>query len=308
MKKHLTTGLVILCLLSLTACGSSSRSYSDNGTGFEISNSAPAKSMVSYSEDADVYVTGGDYSSTTINSDYADYSYNFIAGGNTKKSKSEMLDDYEYIQDFVNERNGFIENVYNNYQYYDIEDSYYGSNATYISRGSLSFTIEIANEDVMDVLAELEKICIDNKFTVTNYTQTIQNYQNFRIVDEYSDEVYYGETITQDELDRRLNYADISVSLSYNNPRPKVTVFFLRLKAAIRDFWDAFGEIVQVILIIILVLLAVFAELIWFYKMFRKMMYKHRQKHPEYYAPKGIYIVSQQNISTKPIENSTETK
>ena len=303
MKKWLTSGLVLTCILCLAGCGSSSRSYSDNGTGFEISNSAPAKSMVSFSEDADVYVTGGDYSSTTITGDKADYSYNFQAGGETKKSKAEMLADYEHIQDFVNERDGFIENVYNDYQYYEA-DNYSSYNRNYISRGNLSFTIEIDNDDVLDVLAELEKICIDNKFTVTNYTQRIQNYQNFRVVDEYSDEVYYGQAITQDELDRRLNYADITVNLSYRNPRAKVAVFFLQLRDAIEDFWDNCGEILQIILVIVVVIFAIFAEIMLLYKMFIKMMYKHRQKHPNYYPPKGIYIVSQQELSSmvKPIE------
>ena len=313
MKKWLTSGLALVCVLCLAGCGSSSRSYSDNGTGFEISNSksaAPGMAiMQSYSTDSSDYITGGDYSSTSITGDMVDYSYDFRAGGNTKKSKAEMLEDYEHIQDFVNEKGGYIDSVYNNYENYDSDDyDYYrGYSNKYISRGTLQFNIEIDNEYVLDVLAELEQFCVDNKFTVTTYTQQIQNYQNCRVVDEYSDEVYYGETITRDELNRRLAYADISVNIGYYNPRAKIVVFFKSLIQHIEDFFEDFGEIVQVLILILIILLVVFAEIIWFYKMFRKMMYKHRQKHPEYYAPKGVYIISQQEIAPTTVEEKKES-
>ena len=295
MKKQLI-GLMLLCMLSLTACGSNYYSESDNGAGFAIDVNSPAASMKSTMNDSAVYVTGGDYSNTTINSDSADYSYDFRASGKTKKSKAEMLKDYEHIQDVVQEKNGFIENVYNNYQYYDKDNQSYGRGIEYISTGNLSFTIEVENEYVIDVLAELEKICVDNKFTVTNYTQSIQNYQNFKIVDSYSEESYYNETITQEELDRRLNYADISVRLDYYNPRGFLAKLGIKLSNTFKDIWDSFGDIIQVIIICFIVLFALFGELVLFYKLFVKMMYKHRHKYPKYYPPKSVYVVTNDDM------------
>lgn len=303
MKKRFL-GIVLLCTMCLTACGQS-YSYSDNGGGFDIYNDSPMASMKSSVSESAVYVTGGDYSNTNINSDSADYSYNFQASGKTKKSKAEILADYEHIQEVVEEKGGFIENVYNNYQYYDKENQSYGTGVDYISTGNLSFTIEVENEYVVDVLAELEKLCVENKFTVTNYTQSIQNYQNFKIVDSYSEDDYYSDTITQEELDRRLMYADISVRLNYYNPRDGISKFGIKVSNAIEDIWDSFGEIIQVIFIIFIVLFALFGELILFYKMFVKMMYKHRHKYPKYYPPKSVYVVTNDDIPQLKAESKT---
>ena len=274
-------GLSIL----LTGCGGLSTSYD-----YEY---AATEGMNSYETDSKAYITGGDYSSTYISGDKVDYSYSFAAGGNSNKSKSEMLKDYEYIQNFVEERDGFIENVYNDYDYYDASDNYINDTTKkYVSSGYLSYTIEIDNEYVPEVLDELEKMCVENKFIVTSFTQQIRNYELYEIVDDYDDYYYYGEQITQQDLDKRLKYADIQVRINYQKPRGKLASFGLGIKQGFRDFWDALGELIQIIIVIGIALFVLFLEIIWFYKIFKKMQYKHRKKHPELYPPKNINIIN----------------
>jgi len=284
MKSKIISALCItLAVFGLTACGSSSSGYSDMGIN----------SMKS-SENYDGFYTGGDYSSTNINSSEADYSYDFAAGGESTKTKSEMLADYEYMQDFVMEKGGFIEDVYNDYTYYDTDqDTYYDNEIRYKSVGSLSYTIEIDNDNIQPVLDELEKICQDNKFTVTRFTQRIYNYQNYEVVDSYDDDdYYYGDVITRDELDHRLEYADISVRFDYRSPRSGIARFGMSLKTNWHEFWESMDDVIKVILVIFIVIFALFGELIVCYKLFKKMQYKHRLKKPEYYPPVKMEVVA----------------
>ena len=127
-----------------------------------------------------------------------------------------------------------------------------------------------------------------------------------KIVDSYNDDdYYYSDTITQEELDRRLKYADISVRLNYYNPRDGISKFGIKVSNAIEDIWDSFGDIIQVIIIIFIVLFALFGELILFYKLFVKMMYKHRHKYPKYYPPKSVYVVTNDDMAQLKAESKT---
>ena len=274
--------LGFLLSLLLTGCFSSSYYAPESSVAYD--------GVAMNSSKSTAYVTGLDRSITYIDSDSVDYSYTFSANGYTRKTKSEMLEDFEHIQDFVVAQGGFIENVTNNYDIY-VDRDYYDSTSTKLSaNGYLSFTIEIDKDKTEDVLSRLEQLCRENDFTVTQFTQRIQNFENYKVVDEYSDEVYYGETITADELERRTKYADISVYLSYRVKRPLIIRIALTIKQTIISIFDNFDEILQVCLMVTIVGFVIFILSIVFYKAFRKMMWKHYCKHPELYFSRDISV------------------
>lgn len=282
MQKFKIFGLIIATSIILSGCSSlgiGANNYYDAAPAMNVSESS-----------SKAVVTGGDYSSTYINGDSVDYSYCFNASGKSNKSKSEMLKDYEYMQSFVEEKNGLMENVYNDYRYFDINSDYISSDAKkYISNGFLSYTIQIENEYVPEILEELEKICKNNNFTVTQYTQQIQNYELYTIVNDYDDENYY-DTITQEELDKRLKYASIDVRFDYKMPRSGIETFILNVKDIWHSFLDAFGELISFVIYILIIITVLFEAIKFFYKRFKKMQYKYRIKHPEFYPPKDINV------------------
>ena len=303
MKKKLSMVLLLALIMMIAGCGSSG--FNGDGvkdTGMEINGFTDRST-----DNVESYVTGGDYSSTYIDSNKADYSYAFKAGGDSKKTKSQMLEDYEYIQDFVTEKGGLIENVYNDYQYYDTKtDFVYETAKRYVSTGYLSYTIEIDNKYVQNVVDELEKMCKDNKFTVYQYTQKITNYELHSVVDSYDDDPNTTrDTITKEDLEQRLKYADITVRFDYNMPRGTIGKVGLSIKSAWNGFWNNAGNIIQGVIVIMIALFAVFGELILFYKMFRKMQYKHRKTKPQYYSPKEVKIVSESSIKTGSISKDS---
>lgn len=283
MRRFAITTSVIVAALTLAGCGGVSK-------GYDSMDGAPA-AMNSMAV-ADEYYTGGDYSSTYIDGDKADYSYTFTAGGETDKSKAEMLKDYELIQSLVQDKGGYIESVYNDYRYFEAEDLKYNDFARqYRAKGVLQFTIQIKNDHVPDITDKLEQLCQANRFTVIEYTQRIQNYRSIKVVDDY-DLADPNRTITKEDLDRRLEYADISVSMTYKIPRGWLVWKCNNISAAFSGFWDSVGDIIQVVLALAFALFILFGEAVIFYKLFVKMIYKHKQKHPNYYPPKGVYVIS----------------
>ena len=232
--------LGVLTISMLTGCSSSS---SSKGLGDAITNSSEASFML----DDDYSM---DYSSTYIDSNYADYSYTFYAGGEHKKSKNEMLKDYEDIQAFVKDRDGYIENVNNSYNVYDKDRRYYSD--SHKTSGRLSFTIQVDKDHVDEVINKLDEICKKNNLEVTTYTQRITNYEGKKIVD-YDPDYYDYNTISKTELEQRLEYADINVQLSYYTDFNAFEKFFMGVGNAFREFWDAFGEIVQIILVLLFI-------------------------------------------------------
>ena len=289
MRKTIAIISLILTI-GLTGCGMGNTSYDYDTTadsmGFNGSNRAVTNSILGIQKGA-----GGNYSNTNINSSSADYSYDFSASGKTTKTKDEMLADYEEVQSKVKEFGGFIENVYNDWQNFDMEEVYSSSNGErFKSIGKLSFTIEVKNDKVEDVLSILDKMCTDNGLTVTHYSQQIHNYENYEIVDEYDDNYYYDEVITQDELDKRLEYADIAVDLIYQNPRSLVAVMYLKTRNWFRNIISGFDDILNIIVVITILMIVVFFEVLIFYRAFKKKLINHRKKHPELYLPKEIIV------------------
>ena len=247
----------------------------------------------------DDYYTGGDYSSTSINGDQADYSYSFSAEGDTDKDKSAMLQDYEAVQNLVNDKGGYIESVNNSYEYYTDDNLRYNEYARkYKANGYLSFTIQVDNSDVAEVIDYLEQLCKTNRFTVTSYTQRIQNYQSWKVVDDY-DENQRGRVISKEDLERRLQYADVAVTLSYNIPRNKLAYAGYSIKASFEELWDNIKGVVNVMLALAAGLCILFAEAILFYKGFVRMVWKHREKRPQYYPPKEIRVVQNGKVNLK---------
>lgn len=288
----IATALLAVCLAGCGGGTSGIRSdakMTSNDYNYEYS---AADSAAGVSE----YETGGDYSSANISGDYADYSYDFNAEGETQKSRQDMLDYYDSLQKIVDENEGYIENVNNNYNAYHVAaDATYITDAekAYKATGYLQFTVQIPNDKVSLVTDSLEKFCQDNHFMVTTYNQRIYNYKNHKIVDEedLDDDSWYGEEITQEELDRRLKYADINVMINYYIPRSGMASFGYGLRQIAMEFKDTVSSVIVVALCIALVLLIIYLEIMLFYKWFRRMMFKHKQKKPQYYAPREISIV-----------------
>ncbi len=287
--------LGVLTVSMLTGCGNS---YSSKGLGDAITNSSEASFML---DDYDM-----DYSSTYIDSSYADYSYTFYASGEHKKSKNEMLKDYEDIQAFVKDRDGYIEDVNNSYNVYDKDRRYYSD--LYKTSGRLSFTIQVNKAYVDEVIDKLDEICKQNNLEVTTYTQRITNYEGKKIVD-YDPDYYDYDTISRTELEQRLKYADINVQLNYYTDFNAFEKFFIGVGDALRSFWDAFGESVQIILVLLFIAWVFFFNVCLFYKVFRKMMYKHRKKHPELYEPRQFVIVDSSTIDeSEPVQAVVQTE
>ncbi len=287
-KKKLFLITAMLCTTLLTACASNNRgiSYLNTSTGMDMVASEDGY----YVSKA---VTGGDYSSTSISGEYSDYRYTFNATGTTHKSKQDMLDYYESIQDLVDDNGGYISSVDNRYGTNTIRsDSYISESAIkYSAEGSLSFTVEIPNENISLVTDELEKFCRENKFYVTAYNQQITNYKEYTIVDEYSEDDYYRDkVITQKELDKRLKYASLFVNINYNIPRSTSAQLGYGFIKIWDDFRDSFGNIIKIFVFIAIGLVVLFFEAAIFYKAWKKMQYRFRLKKPEYYPVRHIVV------------------
>lgn len=78
---------------------------------------------------------------------------------------------------------------------------------------------------------------------------------------------------------------------------------------ALREFWDDFGELLQVMFIILIILYVCFFKVCLWYTVFRKMLYKHKIKHPEFYEPKQVTLVENTTDkikSTEVVEEKTD--
>lgn len=298
MKRNriILISLLLVTMLSLTGCGSS------RSTG--LGN----KQLATTNESSYILADDVDYSSTYIDGSYVDYSYSLYANGDSSKSKEAMLEDYEDIQDFVKDNDGYIENVNNVYSIYDRnDDSCYYSYSKYKVTGQLSFTIQIDKDLVDETIQKLDQICKDNDLVVTTYTQRITNYEGKNAIDDYDYDQYEYETISKDELEKRLKYADINVQLTYHKNFSVFEKLFMSIGDAIREFWDDFGELLQVMFIILIILYVCFFNICLWYKIFRKMLYKHKIKHPEFYEPKQVMLV-ENNIAKSDAKSTDVVK
>ena len=281
--------MVAMCfvVMSLTSCGSSG--YSG---GYSSGSYMNGMTTDSYAEDVYYDGSGYNYGGTYISGDDVDYSYTFSAGGNTSKTRQDMLDYYEELQALVDKNDGYIQDVDNRYTSYTIDSGTYISNRVlhYKATGELRFTIQIDNEYVPLIFESLEKFCKDNKFEITAYNQRITNYINYNVVPDGTDIDWYdrGHTITDSELARRLAYADFYVTISYAIPRGWFEVAGLSIREMASDIWDSFGSVVTGCIVMIFAFAILFVAGLEFYKAYKRAVYKYRTKHPEYYPPKEV--------------------
>lgn len=295
-KRLLMTGLLLGSItFGLTACG-----------GINTGSSKDTVKDLGYTDNAavnseDYYVPSNDniFSSTDISGTKVDYSYDFVASGDVKTSKEDILQDYKDLQAKVDEKGGYIESVDNSYYDYRDKNSnnyYYRYDSDYLAEGSLSFVIQVKNEDAEDVIKCLDELCQKRGLSVTTYRQTIYNYSVYTIVDDEDDSSYYDQKITKEELDKKLAYTDIDVRLSYRYPRSGISKFGIAIANFFESLWNACGGVILVIFFVCFGIFVIWLESIALYKGYRKMMYNHKKKKPEYYEPKKIEIVNSNEI------------
>ena len=292
MRRKGMLGLVLLTMIiSLTGCGSSggykgydsvSHSYSDE-VGFSMNNS--------YDEG---YSGNIDYSGTHISGDLVDYSYSLGSRGYVKE-KETALAFYEEAQTFVDEHDGYIDNVNNTFRTNDLDaDFYYYKDSDYIkysATGCVNFNIQIEEQYTEDVIALFDDFCKTNDFAVTQFNQYATNYKSYDVVESYNEDWYHGDDITQEDLDKQLAYTSIDVSVSYSIKRPGFTVFALNVKSFFRSFWDSCGDVVSALIWIFIYSFSIFFIIaLPIIKIFKKSMVKFYKKHPEYYIPKRIVL------------------
>lgn len=107
--------------------------------------------------------------------------------------------------------------------------------------------------------SKVRSICKDNNLIVTTYNQRITNYEGKKIVDEY-DDWYDYDTISKEDLEKCLKYADISVQLTYHKSFNFFEKLFMNIGDALMEFWDDFGELLQIMFIILIILYVCFFQ------------------------------------------------
>lgn len=294
MRNKVLISSVLGVALSLTACGGGSHNSGSYSNSYGMAVATESAGAYDYYYDDGYY----DYTSSTyINSDNADYNYTFSATGETKKTKNDMLSFYESVQDLVNENDGYIESVDNNYTYYTIDDDVKyisDSEKCYKYSGNLRFVVQIPNANMPLILDTLESFCNENSFNITAYNQRIQNYEGYVVVNDYVD-IDWDERdykINEGDLEHRLKYAELSVAINYRAPRNPIVKFWLGFESMWLEFWDNIGEVVVVFLALGVGFAIIFFEWILLYKAYRRMIYKHRMKKPQYYQPKEISLIT----------------
>lgn len=300
----------VLAVAQLTACGQSSSSRTSTGEGAAMMTNSE---VAGWSDAASAYSWDGDgYSSANIQSDYADYSYRFYTNGelNKNKTKEDIMNYYDELQTLVQNNGGYISNVNNSYSENVIdpkENNYSDAEIAYKSYGTLSFTIQIDNEYIDEIVESLDNFSKEFGLQVTDFTQTITNYEVYSISDETKD---YYEEITQEELDKRLKYADLKVNIGYYRARSSISAFGLRTKYIVDIVLRIFMTIVS-----IAILIGIFATILsfWFNALKAQQLkeeYNRRVKHPEYYPANKIELVNTKvelvasNEAIKEIENN----
>lgn len=298
-KTNCIVCLILLCVSILTGCGTTDLGYKYNGVGSFESSTMNSVVDGMYYEPSEDYM---DYGSTGIYGDLADYSYKFEANGEVKE-KDEVLSVYEEVQEFVLGKDGYISEVRNNYNGYPIDfvDSYYSDNEKrYVGQGTIYFDVQVDKSCIEDVVKMLDDFVNEKNLEVTRYTQYIKNYVGYDIVEEKEDTWYGYEEITKEELDKRLKYATLDVRISYYIPRNGFVRLLLHVKSFVSSVIEFLGSIVTSAFGVVLFLWAIFfVGIVPIYKMFRRMMYKHRKKKPEYYEAKEIVIKNISEFSSK---------
>lgn len=291
MKKRmfylLTAGLIAVS--ALTGCGSGSvYKYNAFDGGAYTSNSYEESAYVSRDVDYSKYDTF-----VTADGRLVDYSYNFSASGDVKEKKTGT-NLYEEIEEYVKDNGGYVENVNNSFSYYDKSEKHYynSTEIDYEAYGWINFTIQIPNDNADGVIETLENYCNNNGFVITNFNQRITNFESYNIVDEYGDidsYNYYPE-ITQSDLDKQLQYTDITVSISYGIKRDFMTKFGMNVASVFDDIFDQFEDVIYAVISILVVSFTILFVAIIGIGMITKSRYKRYKKHPEWYIPKEVVL------------------
>jgi len=226
----------------------------------------------------------------SIEGNLVDYSYDIVAYGNIKDKKiaTGILD---VVKDFVAENDGYIENLSDTYNKYDnIYNSRYSTSYDYKAYGTISFTVQVLNEDAADLVALLENYCDSNGLNITRFNQYALNYEGYEIVSEYSDEYYYNNEITIKDLEKRLSYTDIDVTVNYGTKRSFIAKMWFNISSAVSGFFEEFDGVIYAILAILVIGFTSIFVIICGHGMIKKSIYKKKKKHPEWYEAKHLVI------------------
>lgn len=295
MKKNVfrlvVCGAATLALLS--GCSTVPRSYYSSDAAGKAGNSmdsSTVNSSVIYASRTDATY----FDSFKMNSEMADYSYTYKAGGSVK-NKDQAMEVYNSVEKFIEDKDAYVENLSNSFRVDENND-----NTKYSATGVVKFTVQAKEEDVQSIVDLLNSYCDTNGFMVSVYNQSIKNYDNYDIVDE-NDDNKGKNVVTRDELLKILSYSDISVEIDYHIDRP----FYEKIGIGIKNVFTAvFGQLQDVIINIIEVALSVLVLVyivIGATHIYTKAMYKRRLKHPEWYPAKEVKIVN--NDEVKKIED-----
>lgn len=286
--RYIVSMCVLLCLL-LSGCGGYSSTYSDSMRGYENGMTEEMSSSESIS-----YYNNPDYSSVSLKGNYIDYSYVMSAKG-YPTSKSTPLSFYEDVVAFIDELDdGYISNVSNTHNMYDIDDFSYLSDyeIKYSARGNVRFVAHVEQKYAQDIIDMFDEFCKKNDFAVITYNQYIENYEHVKVIDERNEDNYYDyRSYTKDEIEDILKYTDLSFNISYSIVRPKMEASMLRMQSIFSELFD-FGKdgLLVVFWAVVFAWISMCCIIIPIKKYNKKSMYKYLQKHPEYNLPTNVVL------------------
>lgn len=286
MKRRIVAVLAIgMMCIGLTGC-----------TGNTYDNAGVVANDGYYINDYKGYESS---SRTTLDGENVDYGYEFRAtGATTYKKKDKLVAYFDELQDLVVENDGYVDSYSNDYDdysllnYFDYISSY---EMQYKFYGTMNMQIEVPNENIDTVIDSLNEFCDKNGFTITEYSQSAVNYDRYRIIDEetYDEDSYYyddSDRISQEEMERRVKYADLSVSLTYYQRRTGIEKQFIQTVVFFEEWREGLTTLINVIIITAIVLFIAGLIISTNISIHRKRQYKLRKKHPEYFQPKEVIL------------------
>ncbi len=336
MRKRVFAGVgcVLLVGTLLTGCGGARESYSNSSgaDGASVTGYNSGYFAEGSSSRGDNFDTGGDYTSYSSDDVYADYSYEFGASGKGVK-KETVLGELEVLRSYAYDAGGYVGNVNNTYANYEdmganVHSYYSGTERSYKSYGKADFYIYVKEDAIAGAIENLEEFCKTNHLTVNTFNQTVTNYRALKVVDEYSDDYWEREgTITEEDLQKELEYSTLHVTLSYYEPRGGFSKFGMGLKNTASDFTEAIGDTLLMLLIYSLFLLVTCFAILFAVNAMTggglKAKYRVYKKHPEYFdVPQGfpVRIVdgnpqpvaakteSSEKVTEQAVDNNSEEK
>lgn len=309
MRKRVFAGVGCVLLIGtlLTGCGGATSSYSNYG-GSDAG--AYGASVTGYNDGffddndsssrGDGFSTGGNYASYSSDDVYADYSYEFGASGKSVK-KETVLGELEVLRSYAYDAGGYVGDVHNTYTNYEdmganTHNYYSDTERKYKSYGKVDFYVYVEEDDIEGAIDELEGFCKTNHLTVSTFNQTVTNYRALKVVDEYSDDYWERKgTITEEDLQKELEYSTLHVTLSYYEPRGAFSKFGMGVKNFTRALTEAIGGTLFTLFVYALFLLITCFAILFAVNTTAggglKAKYKVYKKHPEYFeVPSGMPV------------------